>query len=134
MISRKITGPNDEFLGVVTRDIATSDFENFFAPVVLGDDAVISMFHRDGTMMARYPHIEKMIGENFSQGPFFRMISKGDHGNARTKSVMDGKDRLGSVRRLRDFTIVIVATRSVSAALVNWRDQTRLLTAKTIYC
>jgi len=66
VISRKITGPNDEFLGVVTRDIATSDFENFFAPVVLGDDAVISMFHRDGTMMARYPHIEKMIGENFS--------------------------------------------------------------------
>jgi diguanylate cyclase (GGDEF)-like protein len=127
LISRAITGPNNEFLGLLTRGIATASFEKFFAPLALGDDAVISMFHRDGTMMARYPHIEKLIGQNFSEGPFFRVISTADHGSARNKSVTDGMDRLGAVRQLSNFPIVIVATTSVSAALADWRDQTRLL-------
>jgi diguanylate cyclase (GGDEF)-like protein len=129
LISREITGPSGEFLGLVTRGIATASFEKFFAPLVLGKDAVISMFHRDGTMMARYPHIDDLIGQNFSNGPYFQVLSTADHGSARRKSAVDGQDRLGSVRQLDNFPIVIVATTSVSAALADWRDQTRLLIA-----
>jgi diguanylate cyclase (GGDEF)-like protein len=129
LISRKITGPGGEFLGLVTRGIATASFEKFFAPLALGKDAVISMFHRDGTMMARYPHIDDLIGQNFSHGPFFQVLSTADHGSARRKSAVDGQDRLGSVRQLDNFPIVIVATTNVSAALADWRDQTRLLIA-----
>jgi diguanylate cyclase (GGDEF)-like protein len=40
---------------------------------------------------------------------------------------VDDRDRLGSVRQLGNFPIVVVATTSVSAALANWRGQTRLL-------
>jgi diguanylate cyclase (GGDEF)-like protein len=129
LISRKMTGVNGEFLGLVTRGIATATFEKFFAPLALGDDAVISMFHRDGTMMARYPHIDKLIGQNFSNGPFFEILANADHGSARKTSGVDGRERLGSVRQLRDFPIVIVATTSVSAALADWRAQTKLLIA-----
>ena len=127
LISRTITGPRGEFLGLVTRGIATASFENFFASVALGNDAVISMFHRDGTMIARYPHIDDLIGQNFSKGPFFQVLANADHGNARNKGVVDGRDRLGSVRQLSNFPIVVVATTSVSVALADWRDQTRLL-------
>jgi hypothetical protein len=31
---------------------------------VLGEGAAISMYLRDGTLLARYPHIERMIGSN----------------------------------------------------------------------
>jgi diguanylate cyclase (GGDEF)-like protein len=127
LIARKITGANGEFLGLITRGIATANFEKFFAPLALGDDAVISMFHRDGTMLARYPHIDNLIGQNFSDGPFFQILSNSDHGSARKTSGVDGRDRLGSVRQLSDFPIVVVATTSVSAALADWRAQTRLL-------
>jgi diguanylate cyclase (GGDEF)-like protein len=129
LISYRITGPGGEFLGILTRGIPTSSFEKFFAPLALGDDAVISMFHRDGTMMARYPHLEEVIGMNISDGPFFQLLSSADHGNVRKKSTIDSKDRLGSVRRLTKFPIVIIASTSVSAALADWRDQTRLLVA-----
>jgi len=127
LISRTITGPSGEFLGVVTRGIATASFEKFFAPLVFGNDAVISLFHRDGTMIARYPHIDDLIGQNFSKGPFFEVLANADHGNARNKGVVDGRDRLGSVRQLSNFPIVVVATTSVSVALADWRGQTRLL-------
>ena len=58
VIARKVTGPNGEFLGAIGRGIEPANFEQFFASLALGDDAAISMFHRDGTLLARYPHIE----------------------------------------------------------------------------
>jgi diguanylate cyclase (GGDEF)-like protein len=125
LISHGITGPNGEFLGLVTRGIATASFESFFAPLVLGGDAVISMFHRDGTLLARYPHLDDLIGKNFSHSPLFDVLASADHGN--TRGMVDGRERLGSVRQLSNFPIVVVATTSVSAVLADWRDQTRLL-------
>ena len=36
-------------------------------------------------------------------------------------------DRLGSAARLSHFPIMVVATNTVSAALADWREQTRFL-------
>ena len=69
VIARKITGPHGEFLGAIGRGIEPANFEKFFASLALGDDAAISMFHRDGTLLARYPHADAMIGQNFADGP-----------------------------------------------------------------
>ncbi len=74
VIARKVTGPNGEFLGAVGRGIEPANFEKFFASLTLGDDAVISMLHRDGTLLARYPHVESMIGQNFLKAPLFQKI------------------------------------------------------------
>jgi diguanylate cyclase (GGDEF)-like protein len=127
LISRTITGPDGEFLGLVTRGIATASFEKFFAPLALGNDAAISMFHRDGTLLARYPHADELIGRNFSKGALFELLANADHGNARTKGVVDGRDRLGSVLQLSNFPIVVTATTTVTAALADWQGQTKLL-------
>lgn len=35
MLARKLTGPGDEFLGVVVRGIEPGQFENFFSSVTL---------------------------------------------------------------------------------------------------
>jgi hypothetical protein len=74
VIARKITGRNGEFLGAIGRGIEPANFEKFFASLALGDDAAISMFHRDGTLLARYPHVDSMLGQNFAEGPFFQNI------------------------------------------------------------
>jgi diguanylate cyclase (GGDEF)-like protein/PAS domain S-box-containing protein len=130
VIARKITGPNGEFLGAIGRGIEPANFEKFFASLSLGDDAAISLFHRNGTLLARYPHIPGMIGENFTEGPFFQnVLAKADQGTLRLHSPVDGQDRLGSARQLRDFPIVVIATTTVSAALADWRAQVRFLVA-----
>jgi len=127
VISRTVTAPSGEFLGLVTRGIPISSFEKFFASLALGNDGAITMFHRDGTLLTRYPHFDELIGRNFSKGAFFEVLANADHGNVRKQGVMDGRDRVGSVRQLSNFPIVVVATTSVSAALADWRAQTRLL-------
>ena len=128
VVAYGITAPNGEFLGVVARAITPASFEQFFASVALGEDAAITMYHRDGTLLARYPHIDQMIGENFAGSPVHQQIlSKSDHGTMRLKSPIDGLDRLAAARALREFPISIIATETVSAALADWRDQIRFL-------
>ena len=128
IFARKLVGPNGEFLGVVSRGIEPARFEAFFASLALGHDAAISMFHEDGRMIARYPHVESMIGRNFSDGPLFQGILKhANHGSLMMTSPVTGQQQIGSIRKLEDFPIVIIATKTVDAALADWYAQTRVL-------
>jgi diguanylate cyclase (GGDEF)-like protein len=124
VLARKLTGPNGEFLGTIGRGIEPAGFEKFFASVALGHDAAISMHHRDGTLLARHPHVEEMIGRNFKTGPARQQkLFEVDHASTRLPSPVDGKDKLISARALTGFPIVIVAVTTVSAALADWREQ-----------
>ncbi|MHC2438148.1 diguanylate cyclase (GGDEF)-like protein [Bradyrhizobium sp. USDA 4451] len=132
VIVRKVTGPNGEFLGVVGRGIEPATFEKFFATVALGEGAAISMHHRDGTLLARYPHVEELIGKNFRSGPANQQqVFELPASTTRLPSPVDGKDRLLSSRALTKFPIVVVATTTTEAALANWREQIGILIAVT---
>jgi diguanylate cyclase (GGDEF)-like protein/PAS domain S-box-containing protein len=129
-MAHRLSGPNGVFLGVMTRRIDPANYERFFASVALGSGAAIAMFHADGTMLARYPHIDKMIGQKFSNAPLLqRAVSQGGQQTLRIKSSIDQMDRLGSAAILNRFPIVIVATTTVADALADWRAQTRFLIA-----
>jgi diguanylate cyclase (GGDEF)-like protein/PAS domain S-box-containing protein len=128
VIARKVTGPNGEFLGAIGRGIEPVNFEKFFASVALGSGAAISMHHRDGTLLARYPHVDEMIGKNFKTGAASQLqVFNLPHSTSRLTSPVDGKDRLISSRTLTNFPIVIVAATTTSAALADWREQIAIL-------
>jgi diguanylate cyclase (GGDEF)-like protein/PAS domain S-box-containing protein len=130
VIARKVIGPNGEFLGAIGRGIEPANFEKFFASVALGPGAAISMHHRDGTLLARYPHVDEMIGKNFKTGPASQqLVFELAHTTTRMTSPIDGKDRVISSRALTNFPIVIVAATTTSAALVDWREQIGILVA-----
>ncbi len=126
-MARRLSAPNGEFLGLIVGTIQLSQFENFFTSVALGEGAAIAMFHRDGTLLARHPHLEPMVGRNFITGSLFQnVVLKADHGTMRLESRIDGLDRLVSARTLIHFPIVVVAATTVSAALADWREQTKV--------
>ncbi|SDS14315.1 bifunctional diguanylate cyclase/phosphodiesterase [Bradyrhizobium canariense] len=130
VIAHKVTAPNGRFLGVVTRAITPATFEKFFESMAVSDGTAISLYHSDGTLLARYPHVEEMIGTKFGNGPVhLQILAESDHGTMRLTSPIDGMDRLASVRALSDFPISIIATTTVSAVLADWREQTRFLIA-----
>jgi diguanylate cyclase (GGDEF)-like protein len=128
VIARKVVGQNGQFLGVVSRAIAPEKFEEFFSTIALGKDAAIVMHHHDGTLLARYPHVEEVIGKNFKKGatPQAALLSL-DHGTARFISPIDGAERLLSVRSLARFPLSVVATNTLESILADWRAQTKFL-------
>jgi diguanylate cyclase (GGDEF)-like protein/PAS domain S-box-containing protein len=128
LITRKVSGPDGAFLGVVSRAISPEKFEEFFSAVALGKDAAIIMHHHNGVLLARYPHVEEIIGKNFKEGqtPQAALLSL-DHGTARLLSPVDGVERLVSVRSLARFPLSVVATTTVASALADWQAQTKFL-------
>ncbi|OAF02461.1 diguanylate cyclase [Bradyrhizobium centrolobii] len=128
LILRRIVGPNGEFMGIIGRGIEPANFEKFFESVVLGEGATISMLHRDGTLLARYPHASDLMGRNFKAGPFEQQRIFGlDHFAGRFVSPVDGEDRLISARALPHFPILMMATTTRAAALADWREQIGIL-------
>jgi diguanylate cyclase (GGDEF)-like protein len=129
IIARKVTGTDGEFLGVISRGVEPTHFEKFFASLALGDGAAISMFDQHGTLLARYPQNDALIGRSFKGGALLELVAppRPDHGTMRLKSPIDGEDRVGAVRRLSKFPITVIATTAVSAALADWYEQTRFL-------
>jgi diguanylate cyclase (GGDEF)-like protein len=129
IIARKVTGTDGEFLGSISRGVEPAYFEKFFASLALGDGAAISMFDQNGTLLARHPHNDALVGRSFKGGALLELVAppRPDHGTMRVKSPIDGENRVGAVRRLSKFPITVIATTSVSAALADWGAQTRFL-------
>ncbi|WP_315711629.1 MULTISPECIES: EAL domain-containing protein [unclassified Bradyrhizobium] len=130
VIALKLTSPNGEFLGIISRSLEPINVERFFASVALGPDAAISMMHRDGTLLARHPRHEGMQNQNYKNAPIFRQILAGD-GNTTGifSSPVDGEHRIGASHRLTSYPLIVTATTTVSAALADWREQMRFLIA-----
>jgi len=134
VVARKVVGGNGAFLGIVSRAIAPAKFEDFFSAVALGQDATISMHHHDGGLVARYPHVEEVIGKDFKEGstPQAAALLKQSHGTTRLISPVDGADRLVSIQSLTRFPLSVVATTTVESALAEWRAQTRFLVVAAV--
>ena len=128
VIAHRLSGPDGVFLGVMARRIDPAKYERFFASVVLGPGSAISMFHADGTMLARFPHVEEMIGKKFKSAPLIqRVLDKGGMQTMRINSPVDHQDRLGTAAMLNRFPIVVIATNTVKSALTDWQAQTRFI-------
>jgi diguanylate cyclase (GGDEF)-like protein/PAS domain S-box-containing protein len=128
LVAHRVNGPNGQFLGIVSRAIAPAKIEEFFSAVALGKGAAIIMHHHDGVLLARYPHVEEIIGKNFKVGSTAQAaVLSLDHGTSRLVSPVDGSERLVAVRSLARFPLTVVATTTVDSALADWRAQTKFL-------
>jgi len=128
VLARKISGPNGQFLGMITRSIAPQSFETFFSSVVL-PHGTIALLHQDGTMLARFPHVESAIGQHFSAStPNVATTPTDALSSMQLVSPVDGEERLVSLARLTRYPLSVVATTTLSEALTDWREASRSLT------
>jgi diguanylate cyclase (GGDEF)-like protein len=120
-IVRKVSGPNGEFLGLVLGAIELQSIEQYFARVALGPDSSISLIHRDGVLMARYPHVESVVGRTIPGGLAVKMVSNSDSGVGRhVGAVGKAEDRLIAAHRVAHYPFLIAATTTVAAVLADW--------------
>ena len=127
VFARKVVDRQGNLIGFASRGVEPSHFQDFVASLALGNDTTISMIHRDGTMIARYPQDSKVIGRNVANFPAFkRALEMNGNVSGRFVSQMLGEDKVGAVRSLHHFPILIVATTKTESALADWRAQTRL--------
>jgi diguanylate cyclase (GGDEF)-like protein/PAS domain S-box-containing protein len=109
----------------MVRRIDPDSYQQYFASVALAEGTAIALFDREGKMLARYPHVEELIGRSYRDAPLMqKVLAKGGQQTLRVKNPINGEDRLGSAASLTHFPLVIVATNTTAAALADWRQQT----------
>ena len=69
VLSRRITGEDGRFLGVVAGSIRFSYFHDLFSRLHLSPEDVITVFRRDGTVIMRTPFDLDIIGKNLGHLP-----------------------------------------------------------------
>jgi diguanylate cyclase (GGDEF)-like protein len=127
VFARKITGRQGEIIGFAVRGVEPSHFEDFVASLALDSDTAISMIHRDGTIIARYPKDDKLIGLNVADTDAFqRALALDGDISGRFINTRLSEDKVGAVKSLMHFPILIVATTRTETALADWRAQSRL--------
>src|ERR1700690_1869130 len=72
VLSRRITSDDGRFLGVVAGSIRFSYFHDLFSRLNLGQDDIITVFRRDGTVIMRTPFDLDLIGKNLGDLPGVR--------------------------------------------------------------
>jgi diguanylate cyclase (GGDEF)-like protein/PAS domain S-box-containing protein len=123
--ARKISGPNGEFLGVLSAAIELEKFEEDFLAVTLWESGSISLQRNDGVMVVRAPRIEWVIGRTFTG--VIGSLGNRNHGTVRLVGRMDNKDRLLASHRLANYPFILTVGVDVAFVLSNWRRDAYLL-------
>jgi PAS domain S-box-containing protein len=127
VLARRVSGPNGEFLGIVTGVVELRYFEDFYRAISTGEGGSVALFQRDGTLLARYPRVEAMIGKKVStESPWYGQVAAGG-GTYRTPGYVGGVPRIVSVQLVRDYPLAVTAGVAEYAALAPWRRQAAII-------
>jgi PAS domain S-box-containing protein len=131
-ITRRVSGPQGEFLGVVAGVIETRYFEDFYKAVATSDNEAAGLLRLDGTFLARYPNGQSIIGKQLSsQSPWYATVQHGG-GTYTTVGDVDGAARMISVEPLKEYPLAVAVGMTMREALAPWRRQTLIIAIGTL--
>jgi len=120
-VSRRLNDRDGNFEGVVMAGIKMSYFDTFFKSFSIDDNGAMFLALADGTLLARRPYDEALIGTSLAKGEIFQKYLPGaPSGNAMINSVVDGVMRLYGYRQLESYPLVVAAATSRDAILSGW--------------
>jgi diguanylate cyclase (GGDEF)-like protein/PAS domain S-box-containing protein len=123
--SLPILGRGGEFLGVALATVDPGYFARLYSAIDIDRRTQITVMRGDGILLARFPHVEDLMGKSVAHGPIFQEgLSRSDEGMLRYTSVVDNTDRLSAFRRLKDYPLVLVVGMSGSDIKRQWGERT----------
>jgi signal transduction histidine kinase len=126
-LARRVSGSHGEFLGLVAAGIEVSYFEDFYKAIILQEGGSVTVLRRDGTMLARFPHTENMMGQKMpTESPWYARVEHGG-GTYRSPGYLDGIARVVTVHLLNDYPLVVDVTVAEDTALAHWRRQSTFI-------
>ncbi len=137
--SRRIETSGGALIGIVLNTINLDRFEQFFSHLVIDDedrdgqpDVAFALYRNDGTVLARYPHADTMIGTNLSATENYqRMLGSVQNGPTQLTSLFDGQKRLITAQHVAHFPLLVAVSSSLHGTLATWRHETRGFVAIT---
>ena len=122
LLTRPIHGPDGRFAGMVAGSINLAYFEDFYRSVELNENGAIILHLRDGTVLARFPHVDQVIGTSFGHlPPFTEVLAHAQAGTLLMESPVDGSIRVTAIRALKAYPLVVMVSVEQGRILEDWR-------------
>jgi len=129
VVSRRLSGPDGSFLGVVAGVQRLQYFNNLFNRISLGPNGAIALVRSDGRMIWRTPASDGQgnAGMDMSQTETFQRTARGPIAYFSARSNIDGIERFYVYERLGTFPLILVVAFSIEDVLSHWVHQASLL-------
>jgi len=122
VLSRRVTGADGSFLGVVAGSIRFSYFHDLFGRLNLGPDDTITVLRRDATVIMRTPFDLDVIGRSLAHVPGVMRALSEPSGSYTGLGALDGVPRL-LVWRDGTRPLVVLVGKPWSSIFSLWRTE-----------
>jgi diguanylate cyclase (GGDEF)-like protein len=122
-VSRRMTGPDGKFAGMVVGHIRLSYFLGLFEKVKLTQRDVLSLALQDGTLVMRTPYHADAIGRDLGATPIFQRVRATRTGSFVSTSGLDGTERLYVHRRVAEHPLYLTMGQSTEELYAPWRRE-----------
>ncbi len=134
LMTRPIGGPDGGITGIGLAYLNLAYFEDFYRAVELSENGSIILHLRDGTVLARFPHVDAAIGTSFANTPPFKdVLSHEIAGTLLMESPIDGSIRVTAIRALRAFPLAVMVSVEQGKLLTDWRQQAWSFVVATLF-
>ncbi|HXP76182.1 MAG TPA: ATP-binding protein [Stellaceae bacterium] len=107
-LTRRITGSDGSFAGVVVVSLDPYYLERLYESVDLGAKGTVVLVGLDGIVRARAALGDTTIGQSLAGSMLFASYPKNEAGNFETTSPIDGAERIYSYRGVKGFPLIVV--------------------------
>jgi diguanylate cyclase (GGDEF)-like protein len=131
--SRRLTGPNGEFRGIVSAAMRLAYFKQLFASQNLGKDSGITLLSTHGILMVRHPDIDghDPTGNDYAQTANFRRILREGNGSFTAISSQFQSSRLYTFSKVGNLPFIIVLGQSTQEVYAVWKRNALLVGGAT---
>lgn len=122
-VSRRFEHPDGRFAGVVLATLNMAYFNDYYRRFDLGESGYITLGLANGTLLARQPFNEELIGRSIDNRALFREhISVMRNGTVLQPAEGDTPDYIHAFRNLERYPLFVTVSQSRSEVLAAWRE------------
>lgn len=123
-LSRRIEHADGSFAGIVVAAMEPLYFEHFYRQLWVGS-GTIGLFLNDGTLLARSPRDQDIIGSSFATSePFSTLLHQDRQSVFWINSPIDGVSRVAGYRVLYSVPLVMLVAMNEDEVMRPWRSHT----------
>ncbi|MBA3254574.1 MAG: PAS domain-containing protein [Pseudomonadota bacterium] len=132
-IGRRLLSQTGNFAGTIAARGRIDYFQQFYQDVQLDKATKVTLMHRQGTLLARYPPVDSALGKHFP--PLDQLLAAraaGDSSPLRMVSPVDGVERFVALKEVPEYSMIVLVSRDTAVALAPWREQALGTGARTL--
>ncbi len=133
-LARRINDSSGAFRGLVVCAIDLTYFENLYKSLDVGQGGAVSLWRRNGVLMARFPPLPDKTGHGFAIQSFSGILRADGPVTYSVASSLDGTSRIVSTTAAKQYPLVINVTETYDQILSDWRQTAALIAVGGVFC